>query len=318
MGGKVYWIKLHTSTFDSESIALLESMPEGDTVLVIWLKMQILAGKCNAGGYLLLNGESPYSNEMLATVFRRPLNTVRLAISAFMQFNMIELVDGAYFLPEWEILQNVSGMDKIREQTKVRVARHRSRLKNVTLQVTESNEIKIDTETEPEKQQQEIRTLMLNTPFSRITDQQLRVFIECYGSKQVSFATDLAAETWRREKKEILNPSGYLKVLCESTVVPEWYCCPEVRNARLAATEEQKRAHRRKIEEDQEIEKQEARKCDQYWHSLSESDRQILRDEFRASSPLFQGLKDNFLEGIVKLTAWEHRPQMSTNAVSST
>jgi len=102
MSADVFWIKLQTSTFDSETIILLESMPEGDTILVIWFKMQILAGKCNAGGYLLLNSEFPYSDEMLATVFRRPLNTVRLAISAFFQFKMVEIINEAYFLPDWE------------------------------------------------------------------------------------------------------------------------------------------------------------------------------------------------------------------------
>ena len=97
MGSDVFWIKLQTNTFDSETIMLLESMPEGDTILIIWLKMQILAGRCNAGGFLLLNGESPYSDEMLATVFRRPLNTVRLAISAFLKFKMVEIIGTASF-----------------------------------------------------------------------------------------------------------------------------------------------------------------------------------------------------------------------------
>ena len=44
MAGDVFWIKLQTSTFDSETVMLLESMPEGDTILIIWFKMQILAG----------------------------------------------------------------------------------------------------------------------------------------------------------------------------------------------------------------------------------------------------------------------------------
>ena len=44
MGSDVFWIKLQTNTFDSETIMLLESMPEGDTILIIWFKMQILAG----------------------------------------------------------------------------------------------------------------------------------------------------------------------------------------------------------------------------------------------------------------------------------
>ncbi len=151
MAGDVFWIKLQTSTFDLETIMLLESMPEGDTILVIWFKMQILAGKCNAGGYLLLNGECPYSDEMLATVFRRPLNTVRLAISAFLKFNMLEIIDGAYFLPEWEKHQNIRGLEKIKEQNRLRVARHRAKKKNVTLHVTYGNAAEIETEIEPEK-----------------------------------------------------------------------------------------------------------------------------------------------------------------------
>jgi len=174
MGNDVFWIKLQTSTFDSETIMLLESMPEGDTILIIWFKMQILAGKCNAGGYLLLNGECPYSDEMLATVFRRPLNTVRLAISAFLQFKMVEIIDGAYFLPEWEKHQNVSGLDKIREQTRQRVSRHRAKAKDVTLLVTQGNATETETESKLEKQQHEIRLLLSKTPLCRVTDQELK------------------------------------------------------------------------------------------------------------------------------------------------
>lgn len=153
---------------------LLESMPEGDTVLIIWIKMQILAGKCNAGGYLLLNGECPYTDEMLATVFRRSLNTVRLATSAFLRFGMVEIVDGAYFLPEWERYQNVSGLEKIREQTRQRVARHRAKPKDVTLHLTHGNAAELETEKEQEKQQQGIRLRMKDTPLYGITDQELR------------------------------------------------------------------------------------------------------------------------------------------------
>lgn len=317
MAGDVFWIKLQTSTFDSETIMLLESMPEGDTILVIWFKMQILAGRCNAGGYLLLHGESPYSDEMLATVFRRPLNTVRLAISAFLKFKMVEIINEAYFLPDWEKYQNISGLDKIREQTRKRVARYRAKPKDVTLHVAHGNAAEEETEKEPEKQQT-IRRLLEGTPFCHINYQELSVLIERHDNEKLVQAADIAAETWRREKKEIRNPGGYLQALCESHVVPDWYELPEVRNVRLAATADRKRAETRKMEEEQEIEKQEAQKRDEYWFSLSELDRQIFRDEFRASSPLFQDFKDNFLDGIVKMTVWEHRTQMSTNAGCST
>lgn len=321
MGSDVFWIKLHTSTFDSESIMLLESMPEGDTILIIWFKMQILAGKCNAGGYLLLNGERPYSDEMLATVFRRPLNTVRLAISAFLQFKMVELIDGAYFLPEWEIHQNVSGMDKIREQTKVRVARHRNNKKNVTLpvtlQVTQSNAIETETERELEEKQQTVLVLLEGTPFCRITEQEISVLVEHFGSERVKLAADIAAKTWRTNKKAIRNPGGYLHTLCENLVIPEGYEPPDVRAANSKAAAERKRAEDEKQAELKKAEVQESKERDDYWHSLSDEDRQKHRDEFMANAPFLQDPKEDFLDGLAKLTAWDNRQQMNTNTYSS-
>jgi len=35
----VQWIKITTDIFDDEKIQLIESMPEGDTLIVIWFKI---------------------------------------------------------------------------------------------------------------------------------------------------------------------------------------------------------------------------------------------------------------------------------------
>src|ERR1035441_3495276 len=110
-------------------------------------------------------------------------------------------------------------MDKIREQTKVRVARHRAHNKTVTLPVTlpvtQGNAIETETETELKKQQeQEIRLLLGNTPLSRITDQELRSLAERHGGKELMHIADIAAETWRRKNIDISNPGGYLQSLC--------------------------------------------------------------------------------------------------------
>ena len=111
-------------------------------------------------------------------------------------------------------------MDKIREQTKVRVARHRAHNKTVTLPVTlpvtQGNAIETETETETEleKQQQEIRLLLGNTPLSRITDQKLRSLAERHGGNELMHIADIAAETWRRKNIDISNPGGYLQSLC--------------------------------------------------------------------------------------------------------
>src|SRR5699024_12309296 len=86
---QVKWIKLTTDMFDDEKIKLIENMPESDTILIIWIKILAQAGKTNASGYIYLNENIPYTDEMLATIFNRPLSTVRLALQTLTQMNMI-------------------------------------------------------------------------------------------------------------------------------------------------------------------------------------------------------------------------------------
>jgi|GEM_PF-418727 len=136
----VKWIKLTISMFDDEKIKLIQSMPEGDALLVVWVRLLVLAGKVNDGGFIYLSEGIPYTDEMLSTIFQKPLSTVRLALSVFAQFGMTEMTARGIFLPSWEEHQNVEGLEKIREQTKKRVAAHREKGRPyVTLPVTPSN-----------------------------------------------------------------------------------------------------------------------------------------------------------------------------------
>lgn len=124
----VKWIHLTTDMFDDDKIRLIEAMPDADTLLIIWVKLLCQAGKVNADGYIWLSEDMPYTEENLATVFNRPLNTIRLALSVFANLHMIEITDnGIIFLPNWEKHQNIYGLERIREQTRVRVAKHRQR-----------------------------------------------------------------------------------------------------------------------------------------------------------------------------------------------
>ncbi|TXR62118.1 replication protein [Bacillus sp. AY18-3] len=126
----VKWIKLTTNMFEDEKIRLIESMPEADTLLIIWIKLLAQAGKTNANGYIFLNENIPYTEDMLATIFNRPIAVVRLALQTFKQFGMIE-VDGNQFISvsNWGKHQSLNGLDKIREDTKKRVAAYRERKK---------------------------------------------------------------------------------------------------------------------------------------------------------------------------------------------
>lgn len=112
---EVKWIKIVVDIFDDEKILLIESLPEADSIIVCWFKLLCLAGKQNNSGVLMLNERIPYTEEMLATIFRRPLQTVRLALETFERFGMIEIVNGAITIPNWGKHQSLERLEKLRE-----------------------------------------------------------------------------------------------------------------------------------------------------------------------------------------------------------
>ena len=143
----VKWIKLSTDLFDNRKIKALENLPDGDALIVIWLKLLILAGNVNDGGYVYFTKDIPYTDQLLSTQFNRPLATVQVALQTFQQFGMIEIVDDVIYVSNWEKYQNTDGLEKIREQGRKRVAEYRERKRleqcnvTVTLPVTQCNGI---------------------------------------------------------------------------------------------------------------------------------------------------------------------------------
>ena len=135
----VKWIKVSTGMFESNrKIKQIEMMPEGDTILVIWLKLLLLAGNINDRGAIYITPEIPYTEEMLANEMRRPPATVRMALSVFQSFGMIEIIDDVLYLSAWEKYQNTDGLEKIREQNRKRKQVQRARQKEQLL-IGESN-----------------------------------------------------------------------------------------------------------------------------------------------------------------------------------
>lgn len=107
----IKWIKITTDIFDDDKILLIESLPDADAIIVIWFKLLCLAGKQNNSGVFLLNDRIPYTDKMLATIFRRKESTVQLALQTFEQFGMIEVVDGVITIPNWGKHQNLDALE---------------------------------------------------------------------------------------------------------------------------------------------------------------------------------------------------------------
>lgn len=140
----VKWIKLSLNMFEDEKIRLIEQMPDADTILIIWVKLLAQAGRTNASGYIYLSENIPYTDEMLATIFNRPISTVRLALETFKSFGMIN-IDEDHFISvsNWEKHQNIEGMERVKKLNAERNKRYRERKKQAKLENENGDDVSV-------------------------------------------------------------------------------------------------------------------------------------------------------------------------------
>lgn len=125
------WIKIVTDIFDDEKILLIEELPEADSIIVIWFKLLCLAGKQNNCGVFLINDRIPYTDKMLATIFRRKEATVRLALKTFEEFGMIEIIDDVITIPNWGKHQTLDRLEKKTEYMRDYMRDYRQKQKQI-------------------------------------------------------------------------------------------------------------------------------------------------------------------------------------------
>lgn len=105
---EVKWIKINTDIFDDEKFKMIDAMPEADAIQLMWFKLLVFAGKSNNNGLFFFNDRVAYNDEMLSAIFNRPIATVRLAMQTFLDFGMIEEIEGVYTIPNWNKHQSIS------------------------------------------------------------------------------------------------------------------------------------------------------------------------------------------------------------------
>ena len=127
----VKWIKITTDIFDDEKILLIESLPESDSIIVIWFKLLCLAGKMNNSGVFMMNDSIAYTDEMLSTIFRRKETTVKLALDTFEKFGMIRRIDGVLTIPNWGKHQTLDQLERKREYQRDYMRDYRAKQKEI-------------------------------------------------------------------------------------------------------------------------------------------------------------------------------------------
>ena len=109
---------------------------------------------------IFLTENIPYTPKMLADELGFEENTVQLALKALEQFNMVVTDHGFFSIAGWDEYQNIEGMEKIREQNRLRKAAQRERQKalpasrdsHVTVTQSHATDIEEDKEKEKEKE----------------------------------------------------------------------------------------------------------------------------------------------------------------------
>jgi predicted phage replisome organizer len=126
----VKWIKITTDIFDDEKIILIESLPDAYAIITVWFKLLCLAGKQNNSGVFLM-GRIPYTDKMLATIFRMKESTVTMALQTFENFGMVELVDGVITIPNWNKHQSLDAYEKKKQRDRLYQAERRAAQKAI-------------------------------------------------------------------------------------------------------------------------------------------------------------------------------------------
>ena len=154
---EVKWIKITTNMFDNRKIRHLRRLPDGNSIVLIWVMLLTMAGRCNAGGMIFLTENIPYTPKMLADELDFEENTVALALGALENLGMIS--QDPLSIANWEEYQSTDKLEQIREQNRLRKQKQRaleaaSRDSHVTVtqEVTQchATDIDIERDIEPE------------------------------------------------------------------------------------------------------------------------------------------------------------------------
>ena len=101
MGARYFWLKLQDGFFRSKRIKKLRRMAGGDTYVIIYLEMQLLAMK--SGGVLTFSGlEADFADE-LALDLDEEADNVRITLAYLLSCGLVETSDNINFFFPWAV-----------------------------------------------------------------------------------------------------------------------------------------------------------------------------------------------------------------------
>lgn len=131
------WIKLYINTFDNPKMAYIESLNNWKDVIIVWIKLLILAGECEAGGKIYVSKRVNFTSTTLSKKLRMNRTEVNKAVKELEILSMIEITSSYLItISNWERYQKLIEIDELekrKEQGRARSDRFRKKHKIVTL-----------------------------------------------------------------------------------------------------------------------------------------------------------------------------------------
>lgn len=135
----VGWVRLSTRMFENRKIKHLLNQPKGAELTLLWVRLLCLAGTINDNGRVYVTSKVTYTPQTLAVDTGVALAVVKKAWELFQDLEMIEITEEGYIeILGWEKHQNVTGLEKIREQNRLRKQKQRDsdKSRNVTQEMS--------------------------------------------------------------------------------------------------------------------------------------------------------------------------------------
>ena len=229
MASDVKWIKITTDIFDDEKILLIESLPDSYAIITVWFKLLCLAGKQNNSGVFLM-GRIPYTDKMLATIFRMKETTVTMALRTFEDFGMIEIVDGVITIPNWGKHQSLDAYEKRKQRDRLYQAEKRAAQRALAEKSSDASSdvalLEEDKEEDREKERKKVSKKGYDEILAQIPQDDLReLYLEYIKMRKMikSPMTDRALKMLISKVNE-LEPTSLerKKRLIETAIMNNW------------------------------------------------------------------------------------------------
>lgn len=144
---KYYWLKLKEDFFEEKQIKYLRKLPDGDKLVIAYLKMQLKSLKTE--GFIKYDSILPSNIEELSMILDEDINIVTLLIKALKQVGAIEILDdGSFYMIAMQDLIGKEGASAER----VRKFRERQKQNEIKMLPCNTNVTNCNTEIEKEKE----------------------------------------------------------------------------------------------------------------------------------------------------------------------